>query len=328
VTTIVEDNKELCQIDLGSPSFDDHSENTKIDNASTVPVNKDIPNHSTINNNNINDGTINDATINVLPSDQTANEDSTSGPEISDKVIPDVRIIYAIDPHDGSTNKDVPAATRNQISGIQVDVGQQDKSPTNNDTIAKDDDSVSADKLAVINVTSTPDGSYVIDASNNNTFNFVNTDGSSNANTPASVVGGKPENTENVGNRDAELKNVNLDNVEESSTKSDLVASNSFNKNSTKNEYGEKKGTLNNVKYKTYNINNGVINTGVIKAADAANGIISVGTVNNGPTNYGTINKLTKNGTDVTKNHININQFITNIDYIYSTILKKFDENN
>jgi len=79
VTTIVEDNKELCQIDLGSPSDNSTTQTvTKNNGTNTEDVNKVKPNSQTINNFNINNGVINSAVINVKPSTETKKDTGTS----------------------------------------------------------------------------------------------------------------------------------------------------------------------------------------------------------------------------------------------------------
>ncbi|XP_060868662.1 GATA zinc finger domain-containing protein 14-like [Metopolophium dirhodum] len=83
VTTIVEDNKELCQIDLAPATEQSYLNNDdantistteqsypKKDDGNTIPAavnNKNTVNYNTFKNYNINNGTVNSATINIEP---------------------------------------------------------------------------------------------------------------------------------------------------------------------------------------------------------------------------------------------------------------------
>ncbi|KAL4121035.1 hypothetical protein QTP88_013620 [Uroleucon formosanum] len=67
VTTIVEDNKELCQIDLKPTTKQSHPKTVDRNTIPAVVNNNSAVNYNTTENYNINNGTINSVTINIEP---------------------------------------------------------------------------------------------------------------------------------------------------------------------------------------------------------------------------------------------------------------------
>lgn len=115
-------------------------------------------------------------------------------------------------------------------------------------------------------------------------------------------------------------------NIGDNSTNVDVANSGSGNSADVRKGWvGE--GALNNGKILTYNINKGTINKGEFNDVDAKNGIIGVGTVNNGPANYGAISNDTNNGTVEQSRNLNMQKYATNVESMYEDVFNKFVQN-
>lgn len=298
VTTIVEDNRELCMIDVPvSSDGKSCSKDDKNDGDSTDTADDDTdPKNRTVNQYNINYGTINTANINVQPNDEKTTDDTDSKPIVrdqststdDDKSSPKPRVIVVRLSPDGSADETTPKNS-DPVHGLQNPGAQQCKC---------------ADKVAVKTGTeSHPPPSPSADSST-----------SAKKSKPA-VAGDKTKNPPNkhfVG-----VKNEKVD----GDTSVGIASAGALNKNSSKKGYVED-GSLNNGNMKVYNVNNGMINKGIVNRSKADGGVISVGTVNTGPNNYGSADTYTNNGTQATMNSYDVQQFATTIDKMYSAILE------
>jgi hypothetical protein len=337
VTTILEDNKELCQIDL-TPA----TEQSQNGDGNTTPVavdNNNTVNYNTYKNYNINNGTINNATINIEPQsgDETkppvssnALADTTGGPTVDESATTAAENKPALLNYEQDTEtSDLPVTT----TGDRLEpIGQQPMitdgpSPRDGDGNGSADidaqnsgrgrrprwsshdvngrsksantDEPAANNKIVLNHSYGDDASDLTDK-NNKAADGVN---SNTIQLDNKTVGG-----EDGGENDAD---------------NDIVSAGSHNINFSKKGLVED-GFLNNGNMKVMSIDNSNRNKGTLKDVTADNGIINVGTTNNGPVNYNTSKAYTNNGTiSNIKNH-DIRQYVDKIDKMYSTILEKF----
>lgn len=282
VTTIVNDNRELCQLDIDTA--DDAGKSAKDNNTSsgdTTPVKNLTVNFGTINNYNINDGTINN--VSVTPSGETNKKESASHQSSNKDGTPEPSYLIIVDPQSAGPKLE------NRNSGSQDDVHHGSENvdngkravPTNapNDTSATDVPETGTDDTNILK---------------NNNYVSLSNKGDCGCTTTGCGCG--------------------------CSTDVGVASAGSFNEGNVRNG-NVRNGIINNGDLKQNKVNNGSINKGTIDQADANGGIISVGTVNNGPTNYGTYSNSTNNGTEAEFNNHDIQQYVASIDNMYSTIL-------
>ncbi|KAL4121034.1 hypothetical protein QTP88_013619 [Uroleucon formosanum] len=139
VTTIVEDNKELCQIDLKPTTKQSHPKTVDRNTIPAVVNNNSAVNYNTTENYNINNGTINSATINKEPSDLiTVVESPEPGTQANKDSDPRLVIVIAPQPEigdiDGYTKKrsvdDHLPSKRTTTTGTDTNGLNGDKSVT------------------------------------------------------------------------------------------------------------------------------------------------------------------------------------------------------
>ncbi|CAI6350056.1 unnamed protein product [Macrosiphum euphorbiae] len=386
VTTIVEDNKELCRVELAPETAQSHPNNSA---GNTIPAavnNNSTVNYNTTENYNINNGTVNSATITKEPSDIiTVEESPEPGTRADNGSDPSLVIVIAPQTEatggDGyikkrsvddrlpterttSTDTDINGLTANEsvIIAPKNDISQkrarQNKArssgtfdqhyepgtttdaqprkyarpandrrapagqplritdgPSPHDVVGTDDNGSRGQKAR----RSWPSVTRVL---TNGGDDEKNVSGHQSADTNANT-----QDPDHVENNNVTLKNGVGNGVENGQTgKSDcdhdILSAGSSNSGTVLKGYVED-GTLNNGNMVQYNVNNGTINKGMISGSNADNGIISVGTVNNGPVNYGTYDKYANNGKQVAMNSYDVQQYLSNIDKMYSTILER-----
>lgn len=295
VTTIVQDNEELCR--TTSPGSDEISYSTsnvkyyrrgvetfdgKIDNGAADESGKD------------------DATLAVV--DDSANgahaQDDPSTPEDDDQNKRPPQGKSAQDDDDFITVTVVPAG---KSTGIET---AGNAKPQNPDGAKQTDaaDPVAADNNAAVVIGS------------------PKTAGPSVASETVRDSVGAP--------RDAAKPNSNVTGVingdnsvlSTNNQMSDIVTTGRGTSNNVDKGYVQD-GNLNNGDMKTTDFNGGVENKGVISNSTTKGGILNVGTVNNGKTNYGTVNNRVNTGLVSNSNNTDIQQFIKHINNIYVTML-------
>ncbi|KAL5243539.1 hypothetical protein ACI65C_010949 [Semiaphis heraclei] len=284
VTTIVEDNKELCRIDLTPATVESQPKNYEGNAVPAIVVNNNnTVNYNTTNNYNINNGTFNAATINTKPQSE-----DTDGERPKHKASPVNRNAHA------------------PITNGRTNIDSNNRSPDHHDVNA-DYQSAARDE----SVTKAPENTRSADdyrkptepATNNKT---VLSRSNGNDATRQTVAQKTADN--GVNNNTVLLNNSSNGTGDgENDSDSDFVNAGSHNKFSAKKGMVED-GILNNGKMKIDNTDNGNHNKGTIKNANADNGIINVGTTNNGPVNYGTADSYINNGTMLDSESYNINQ--------------------
>lgn len=295
VTTIVEDNRELCKssddrnVDVSrddSPAFgsDDRSEpvyygSSSDDDDDPVAVDQQkqiLQNFGTINNYNINQGTINSAVVNLGPSD-------------------------------GKSDGGRDAASADDDIAVRVTLGTDDESvsvngprPASDESAAREDDGAS-------------------EHDSNDDFKEPR---EGDEKTPLE----DRHDASGTGADNGAVNKLEIDNTNKGGcgdTNVDVAVSGANNESQVRKGYVDD-GYLNNGDTKMYNINNGTINRGVISGSNAENGTISIGTINNGPISYENNNDSSVNSVASTLNNLNVQQYASNINDIYSKILDEF----
>ncbi|XP_022174192.1 GATA zinc finger domain-containing protein 14-like [Myzus persicae] len=310
VTTIVEDNKELCRIDFTPPTEENNP------NGKSVPVadnNNDTINYNTVNDYNINYGTINSASIEMEPSDTISVVESPDSENQSNNS-PDQNLVIVIAPQPETADGD----------GSSKNLSPDDHLPTERTaTTSTTTDGLTGDE----SVTRAPENdvrpkevrqNYTRGSGTSDQhYEPVTTTDDNNTNANHHDSG----HSDHLENNDVSLKNRGGNGqTGETDSQQNIVSAGSSNHGNVKSGYVED-GTLNNGNMVQYNINRGIINKGTITDSKAA--IISVGTLNNGPVNYGTSDNNTNNGNQVVMNVKDIQQFLSNIDKMYSTIIER-----
>ncbi|XP_060868782.1 putative uncharacterized protein DDB_G0286901 [Metopolophium dirhodum] len=359
VTTIVEDNKELCQIDLTPETVQSHPNNS---DGNTIPAtvnNNSTVNYNTIENYNINNGTVNSATINKEPSDIiTVEESPEPGTQGNGS---DSSLVIVIAPEtetadgDGYTKKrsvddrlptertTITTGTDNDGLPVPInDVSQKRVRKNHTRGIGTSDqhyepDTTTDDQQLMITDGPSPHGGVGNDNGSRGqkarrpwpklTRGRTNDDDKKNVSAHRSADTNSNihdhGHSDHVENNNVSLKNgVENGQAGKSDCDHDIVSAGSSNNGAVRKGYVED-GTLNNGNMVQYNVNNGTINKGEISGSNADNGIISVGTVNNGPVNYGTSDTYANNGKQVAMNSNDVQQYLSNIDKMYSTILER-----
>lgn len=361
VTTIVEDNKELCQIDLTPATVQSRPKN---DGGNTIPApvnNNNTVNYNTFKNYNINNGTVNNATINIKPH----SGDSVDG-DSSKHETPPVNSNAHGDTTDGPTgHKSVTNAAKTDDRHKRARPNHAQGSQTTGRPVTTTDDQHERASNPMRIYRRKPidqplmitDGPSPRDGNGNGSAADIDTQNSghgkryrrsppdgtgrrSSANTHEPAANNKivsnrsngKQSSGRTGNTTADgvsNNTVELDNSMgskaggENDSDSDIVSAGSHNKHSSRKGLVED-GFLNNGNMKVKNVDNSNRNKGTVKGAKANNGIINVGTTNNGPVNYGTSKAYTNNGTTLDMDSHDIRQYVDDIDKMYSTILNEF----
>lgn len=350
VTTIVQDNKELCQID-GMPTTVKNEDLPKNISGSTdntqppmVVNNNTTVNFNKIENLNVNEGTINNAYVDIETPpevdtiDVTITPDSPAGnePENRSPVVdanrqptaPTTADTSAQAAGDGSVVKSVENGAGHKLSQQNSDRGTLDydrQQPMITDgpaSVPADTDNSAGRREARLPRTNetgqTHGGTRAVEPVTNNTASVSNVSG---GNSDSSRDAG--ETADDVNRNVASVKNSHADGgFGENDSDADIVSAGSHNQEDVKKGLVED-GYFNNGNMKVKNYDRSNRNKGTIKDSNADNGIINVGTVNNGPVNYGTSNIFTNDGTIAKINDFDIQKYATSIDKMYSAILEK-----
>ncbi|XP_027847286.2 uncharacterized protein MAL13P1.304-like [Aphis gossypii] len=340
VTNIVEDNKELCQIDYDASAIvDDKSLPKNVDGEAVggaVVNNNTSGNYNTIKNLSVDDGTVNSATIEKEPSDTiTIYESSPESkirrtddhPDYPDMVIVIAPIGKTAD-NDGNTKNRSPdhLSESTGTPSIVTDGpnGNEVKAPENGARQGR-----ARGQYRARDLNGTSDRSYEpVSTSGGSGSGTPKADGSRKTRWPRPEVlnrlGKDDQNrrADVVQNNNAIVKNENAGAGGETDSDSDVVTAGSHDHaNVWKGFVGN--GTFNNGNMEEDDINNGTINEGRIERSSADKGIINVGTVNNGSVNYGTSDDLTNNGNAATLNNSDVEKYLSSVEKMYSTILER-----
>ncbi|XP_060834358.1 uncharacterized protein LOC132917579 [Rhopalosiphum padi] len=312
VTTIVEDNKELCQIDLVPDKREKNTtdvqktvERQTHPSAAVVIDNNNTVDYDTTNNYNINDGTVNSATINKEPFGKTTIVES---PEPGPDGRPDTgRMVIVIAPRAEPATADGGNIKNRSPNGLPAE-----KASTDNRTVTDDDGAHKRVRQQRPRNSGTSADRRSLPAST------ADDDRRTSAGRP-DTAGGSADANRSVKKNNATVKNEGR----KTESDTDVVSAGSDDRASVRKGYVSN-GTLNNGNMVEYDINNGTVNTGRIDGSTADKGIISVGTVNNGPVNYGTSNTHTNNGNRVTGHgNDDVRKYLSSIEKMYSTILER-----
>lgn len=355
VTTIVQDNKELCQID-GTPTTvknEDLPKNSGDSGGDTRPPmvinNNTTVNFNKIENLNLNEGTVNNAQVNIETPpavdivDVTISSDSPTGnePENPSQAVDADRQPTARTTADTSTHT---AGDKSVVKPVENGAGHElaqrnrDRSTTDQDrqqlmitdeptpVPADTDNSVERRKARRPrpDVTGqTDEGTRAVEPVTNNIASVSNVDGGT------SNSSGYAEKTANdVNGNAASVRNSHAGGDSgENDSDSDIVSAGNHNQEDVKKGLVED-GYFNNGNMKVKNYDKSNRNKGTIKDCNASNGIINVGTVNNGPVNYGTSKTFNNDGTIAKFNDLDIQKYATSIDKMYSAILEKLSKKN
>lgn len=341
VTNIVEDNKELCQIDYDASVIVDDKSLPKNDDGEAVggavANNNTSVNYNSIENLNVNDGTVNSATIEKEPSDTiTIYESSPESKDrrTDDRSDPDMVIVIApiaeTADSDGNTKNRSPDHLSESTPAIVTD------SPTGNEVKAPENGARqerARGQYRARDITGTSDRSYepvsTSGGSGSGDKETPKADGTRKIRWPRPEVVNRlgiddqDRRADDVQNNNAIVKNEKAGAGDgETDSNSDVVTAGSHDHaNVSKGYVGN--GTFNNGNMVEYDINNGTINKGTIDRSSADKGIISVGTVNNGPVNYGTSDNRTNNGNVATLNNSDVEKYLSSVEKMYSTILER-----
>jgi len=341
VTNIVEDNKELCQIDLVASGIANDKNLPKNSDGEAVGgaiVNNNTSvNYNTIENLNVNNGTINSANIEKQPSDTTTIYESspkfrtrTDDRPDSDMVIVVIPIDETVDSDGNTVNQSTnylskstgtPAivtdgSTRNEVKAPENGVRQE---RPRGQYRARDLDGTSDRPYEPV---STSGGSGSGDKGTPKTDGNRKTRWTRSEVVNRTDIDDQNRRADVVQNNNAIVKNVKDGAGGETDSDSDVVTAGSYGHANVRKGYVEN-GTLNNGNMVEYNINNGTINKGTIDRSSANKGIINVGTVNNGPVNYGTSDTRTNGGNVVKLDNCDVLKYLSSIEKMYSTILER-----
>lgn len=324
MTTIIEDNKELCQIDLDDSDEDYGTAKTgAATNAKNV-----VP---TINNYNINNGTINSATVNLQPADSTkavsdeaiSSDKNANGKTITVKVVPETSN-RAQTPNTARTSNRAQTPNGAQTSNrAQTPNGarQTDMPYTIDEALSADEDYSLSDEWSHYNgapfyFDDIPDEDYNA-RPNNGTPDYGQY-----ANDMPVNKGTVASKRMNVPETPANRNSVQLTESEMSDGPGvDIASSGSYNIQDVK-KGSANQGTLNNGQMKTLNINKGTINNANIDKGNLGNGAITVGTVNNGPVNLGNVSSNTNNGSVTELDEYDLQQYVNSVENMYSSFLE------
>lgn len=317
VTTILEDNQELCRID--AVSFE--SSTTNNDKANT-PKNVDTPatsengsaqNYGTINNYHVNKGNVNVANIVFLPSNDEKTDHSVSKPAPSNgnyslKNVDQENIVQ------GKELKNSPPSAKRD-NEVHSNVDTQKSNTTQDTTRTGNQNNKKEFKGHDVRQNDDRDSTPEDDPKGNTKAINSNIGVSSNAKAPTDDTYG---GTDFVGKRNPGC-------LGKKSSNTDIASSGSSSQHDVK-KGNILKGNLNNGTMKVYNQNYGVVTEGEISDGKADNGTINIGTINEGPITYSTTNDNSTNKKTPTLNNINVEQYANNIKQIYSAILRDFSK--
>ncbi|XP_025207359.1 uncharacterized protein LOC112603141 [Melanaphis sacchari] len=302
VTTIVEDNKELCQIDVAAPTTAGESYREQVvgyadggSNTGSAPpqiVNNDVTiNYNEIGNYNVNNGTVNSANIEIPPTADgavvTMGTDDLPKNRSSDRRYGD------------AVNGTSTGDKTDSVKSVKNDAGRNDVRGSG-----------MADRHAEPVSTANDRTGYAPPLKRRQ---------------PLAIADGPSGNSGSADTGDANKNAVTLDNSAGSGhneSDADIVSAGSNNKHDIRKGMVED-GYFNNGNMKVKNSDHSNRNKGTIKDSNVKNGILNVGTVNNGPVNYGTASDYTNNGTVADLNSFDVQKYANSIDQMYSAILNK-----
>jgi len=357
VTTIVQDNKELCQIDVtpttiknkGLPkNSGDYGGSSSVDTKPPMVVNNNtIVNFNKIENLNVNEGTINQANVEIptpvdiidftISSDNPSkNEPENRSPAVDadrQPIASTTADTSAQTADDESVVKSVKNGAGHELAQRNRDRGtpdldrQQLKITDSPASVPADTDNGARRRQACrprLDVTAQKnDGAPAVEPVTNNIASVSNVnDGNSDSS------GYDVETADGVDGNTASVKNSHAgDGLGENDSDADIVSAGNHNKEDVKKGMVED-GYFNNGNMKVENFDYSNRNKGTIKNSNTSDGIINVGTVNNGPVNYGTSKTFTNDGTIAKFNDFDIQKYVTSVDKMFSEILEKFAKNN
>lgn len=298
VTTIVEDNKELCQIAPAAPATPPATPATPpaADNGEAGG------NNTTINNYNTNYGTINSATVHVAA-------DPAAKPTV-----------VAIDTSELAPGNGAPEARGDapQTATETRRDAPQTATETRRDAGSQTDHSLFSDNAedSTIIVTFMPESS-----TEDGTPGARG--GAPQTGTGSQGVASQTGTGTQGGDGGIHLNNGRNGVGAENDTDLDIAATGSQNVNTVRKGYVED-GSLNNGEMKVYNLNRGFINKGVVNKDAGTPSSIVVGNVNNGPVNTGSISGKGDNRLEFDTKNIDVKQFTTAIDKMYLAMKNGF----
>lgn len=316
VTTILEDNKDLCSIDAvsfeSSTTNYDRATNPKTEAASKNDIER---NYGTINNYHVNKDTVNMANIIFLPSND----------EKTDKNIPK--------PVPSNGNDSLKNVTQeNIVQGKELKnsppTARQDKSNKVHSNVDTQKSNTTQDTTRTGNQINERE-SKAHDARQNDDHDITSQDNPEdnkktiNSNTSISSDAKAP--TDDNHNRTNSVNIENPGGLGNNNSSTDIASSGSSNQHNVKKGH-VLNGNLNNGTMKVYNHNYGVITDGEINDSKADNGTINIGTINEGPITYTTTNDTSNNKKTLQLNNINMLQYANNLREIYSNMLKDFSK--
>ncbi|XP_026817915.1 putative uncharacterized protein DDB_G0282133 [Rhopalosiphum maidis] len=348
VTNIVEDNKELCQIDVsavetGKKNTTESPKKNEVEaRPATIVNNNNTVNYNTTNNYNINDGTINSANINLVAPKGTdgvsiavSTDDSpaVNEPENRSPNDADQRSTYRT-----AADSSSPTGNESSVAGspengaaherVRRNVAQDDRqeNASANDsrpptqlmiTDAPHDDNAHDSAGRPKAIRARPDGARKPVTDNTaSVSNGSNVDGGNSGRDTDRTAG------DDVSGNTATIVNSSGGGSGDNDSDADIVSAGSGNREDIKKGLVED-GYFNNGNMKVKNFDRSNRNKGTIKNSSADQGIIGIGTINNGPVNYGTSNSYNNQGTVADIGNLDIQEYATSIDKMYSAILSK-----
>jgi len=343
VTNIVEDNKELCQIDVSA--VETREENTTEPpkknegdaRPTTVVNNNNTVNYNTTNNYNINDGTINNANINLAAPEGAdgvsvtlSTDDSPVGYEPENRSPNDADQLPM---HRTAEDSSLPAGSPENSAAhkrVQRNVAQDNR---------QENASANDSPPALLMITDGPHDENAHDSAGrpktirarpDDALKSVTDNNASVSNIPNVDGGNSRRDTDRTAAHDVDGNTATIVNSSgggsgDNDSDADIVSAGSGNRENVKKGLVED-GYFNNGNMKVKNFDRSNRNKGTIKDSTADQGIIGIGTINNGPVNYGTSNTSNNEGTVVDKGDFDIQEYATSIDEIYSAILNKLDK--
>ncbi|XP_060833485.1 putative uncharacterized protein DDB_G0282133 [Rhopalosiphum padi] len=348
VTNIVEDNKELCQIDVsavetgGKNTTESPKKNEGDARPATIVNNNNTINYNTTNNYNINDGTINNANINLtapegangvsiaLSADDSpaVNEPENRSPNDADQ-----RPTYPT-----AAGSSSPAGNESSVTGSPENSAAHKRVRRNVEQGDRQENANDSHPSAPLMITDGPHDDNAHDSAGRPKATRASPEG---ARKPVTVNTASVSNRSNVdgGNSRPDTDRTTADDVGgntativNSSSGSggsgdndadvDIVSAGSGNREDVKKGLVED-GYFNNGNMKVKNFDRSNRNKGTIKNSSANQGIIGIGTINNGPVNYGTSNAYNNEGTVADLGNLDIQAYANSIDKMYSAILNK-----
>lgn len=320
-------------------SYDNSDESVRNDKANTVIINEGDLNFGKINNFSVNNGTMNSATI-KLDSSETSDDNNKlpnvligANLEHSTPALDNTSTSQNDTQNDDGSSQDKCAQTNSSPETVvpadsyfnQIESSENVKEETQDHinrseyrTIGCQTDIQNHDSTNP-NITSNNVDGDLSSTSDKSDATINTTDNSAN-NTNTSQKAKKPINNFAI------LNNANDSILSKNDQSCDMVSEGHHNNSSIVKGCVDD-GDLNNGLMQSVKLNRGVKNNGLVTKAKAKHSIMNVGTVNNGPSNYGTINGLTNKGNFMWTDNNEFQQFLSNINNVYSTMLFNLAEN-